>query len=172
MTLQMKYQPWLVSDTTLGKNYHIIANSIQISIKFCFLSLKFGLSLFYRCNFDRCLSELDELVTLPPSRVRSTRYFNRLHDFLSPFLGVLKMSVNSSFPRISRPWNSLPAESFLLTYDLNGYKQLSFMIHLFSSFSCNFMPRSGCSVLHGVKPNLKKWLDIKWNQLWKCLKVN
>ena len=25
--------------------------------------------------------------------------------------------------------------------------------NLFASFLCNFMPRSGCSALHGVNPN-------------------
>ena len=40
-----------------------------------------SLSLFYRCYFGRCSSELAEPVLLPYSRERSTRYSNRLHDF-------------------------------------------------------------------------------------------
>ena len=40
-----------------------------------------SLSLFYRYYFGRCLSELAELVPLPYSRGRSTRYSDRLHDF-------------------------------------------------------------------------------------------
>ena len=40
-----------------------------------------SLSLFYRYYFGKCLSELAQLVPLPYSRGRSTRYSNRLHDF-------------------------------------------------------------------------------------------
>ena len=37
--------------------------------------------LFYRYYFGRCSSELAELVPLPYSQGRSTRYSNRLHSF-------------------------------------------------------------------------------------------
>ena len=40
-----------------------------------------SLSLFYRYYFGRCPSELTQLVLLPFSRGRSTRYSDRLHDF-------------------------------------------------------------------------------------------
>ena len=40
-----------------------------------------SLSLFYKYYFGRCSSELAQLVQLPFSRGRSTRYFDRLHDF-------------------------------------------------------------------------------------------
>ena len=40
-----------------------------------------SLSLFFRYYFDRCSSERTELVPLPHSRGRSTRYYNRLKDF-------------------------------------------------------------------------------------------
>ena len=40
-----------------------------------------SLSLFYRYYFGRCPSELAELVSLPFSRGRSTRYFDRFHEF-------------------------------------------------------------------------------------------
>ena len=40
-----------------------------------------SLSLFYRHYFGRCSTELAELVALPFSRGRSTRYSDRLHDF-------------------------------------------------------------------------------------------
>ena len=40
-----------------------------------------SLSLFYRYFFGRCSSELAQLVPLPFSRWRSTRYSDRLHDF-------------------------------------------------------------------------------------------
>ena len=39
--------------------------------------------------------------------------------FLSPFLDVTRMSVNSFFPYTARLLNSLPVECFPLTYDLN-----------------------------------------------------
>ena len=40
-----------------------------------------SLSLFYRYYFGRCSSELAQLVPLPFSRGRCTRYSDRLHDF-------------------------------------------------------------------------------------------
>ena len=40
-----------------------------------------SLSRFYRYYCGRCSSELAQLVPLPFSRGRSTRYSNRLHDF-------------------------------------------------------------------------------------------
>ena len=41
-----------------------------------------SLSLFYKYYFGRCSSELAQLVPLPYSRGRFTRYSNRWHDFL------------------------------------------------------------------------------------------
>ena len=40
-----------------------------------------SLSFFYSYYFGRCLSELAQLVPLPYSRGKSTRYSDRLHDF-------------------------------------------------------------------------------------------
>ena len=40
-----------------------------------------SLSLFYSYYFGRCSSELAQLVPLPYTRGRSTRYSDRLHDF-------------------------------------------------------------------------------------------
>ena len=54
-----------------------------------------SLSLFYRYYFGRCSSELAQLVPLPYSRRGSTRYSDRLHDFLSPFLDVSRMSMST-----------------------------------------------------------------------------
>ena len=48
-------------------------------------------NLLYWYYFGRCLSELAQLVQLPYSRWRSTRYSDRSHDFLSPFLDVTRM---------------------------------------------------------------------------------
>ena len=82
-----------------------------------------SLSLFYRYYFGRCSSELAQLVPLPHSRGRSTRYSDRLHDFSVTIPRCYKnVYVNSFFPRTARLWNSLPIEYFPLTYDLSGLK--------------------------------------------------
>ena len=63
-----------------------------------------SLRLFYRYYFGRCSSDLAQLVPLPYSRCRSTRYSDRLHDFLSPLLDATRMFyVNSFFFRTGRP---------------------------------------------------------------------
>ena len=73
--------------------------------------------------FGTCSSELAQLVPLPFSRGRSTRYFDRLHDFCVTIPRCFKdVYVNSFFPRTARLWNSLPIECFPLNYDLNGFK--------------------------------------------------
>ena len=82
-----------------------------------------SLSLFYRCYFGRCSSELAQLVPLPFFRGRSTRYSDRLHDFSVTIPRCYKdVYVKSFFPRTARLWNSLPIECFPLTYNLNGFK--------------------------------------------------
>ena len=82
-----------------------------------------NLNLFYRYYFGRCSSELAQLVPLPFSRGRSTRYSDRLYDFSVTIPRCYKdVYVNSFFPRTARLWNSLPIECFPLTYDLNGFK--------------------------------------------------
>ena len=80
-----------------------------------------SLSLFYRYYFGRCSSELAQLVPLPFSRGRSTRYSDRLHDFSVTIPRCYKdVYVNSFFPRTARLRNSLPIECFALTY--HGFK--------------------------------------------------
>ena len=82
-----------------------------------------SLSLFYRYYFGRCSSELAELVPLPYSRGRSTRYSDRLHDFSVTIPRCYKdVYVNSFFARAAKLWDSLPIECFRLTYDLSGFK--------------------------------------------------
>ena len=62
-----------------------------------------SLSLFYRYYFGRCSSELAQLVPLPFSRGRSTRYSDRLHDFSVTIPRCYKdVYVNSFFLRIAR----------------------------------------------------------------------
>ena len=82
-----------------------------------------SLSLFYRCYFERCSSELAELVPLPFCQGRSTCYSDRLHDFSVTIPRYYKdVYINSFFLRRARLWNSLPMECFPLTYDLSGFK--------------------------------------------------
>ena len=82
-----------------------------------------NLSLFCRYYFGRCSSELAQLVPLPFSRDRSTRYFDRLIDFSVTISRFYRdVYVNSFFPRTARLWNSLPLEYVPLTYDLSGFK--------------------------------------------------
>ena len=82
-----------------------------------------NLSLFYRYYFGRCSSELAQLIPLPFSRGRSTRYSDRLHDFSVTIPRCYKdVYVNSFFPRTAKLWNFLPIECFLLIYDLCGFK--------------------------------------------------
>ena len=52
-------------------------------------------SLFYRYYFDRCSSELAQLVPRPFSWGSSMHYSDRLHDFLSRFLDVARMSMST-----------------------------------------------------------------------------
>ena len=71
-----------------------------------------SLSLFCRCYFSRCSSELTQLVLLPYYG-RSTRYSDRLHNYPVTILRCYKdVYVNSFFPCSSRLWNSLPLECF------------------------------------------------------------
>ena len=54
-----------------------------------------NLSLFYRYYFGRCFSELAQMVPLPFSRGRSTRYSDRFMIDLSTFLDVARMSTST-----------------------------------------------------------------------------
>ena len=82
-----------------------------------------SLSLFYRYYFNRCSSELAQLVPLPFSQGRSTRYSDRLHYFSVTIPRCYKdVCINSFFPYTARLWNSLPIVCFPLTYNLNGFK--------------------------------------------------
>ena len=58
-----------------------------------------SLSLFDRYYFGKCSSELAQLVPLPFSRERPTRYSDRLHNFSVTIPKCLKdVYVNSFFP--------------------------------------------------------------------------
>ena len=74
-------------------------------------------------NISNNWDKLAQLVPLPYSRGRSTRYSNKLHDFSVTIPRCYKdVYVNSFFPPTARLWNSLPIECFPLTYDLSGFK--------------------------------------------------
>ena len=78
-----------------------------------------SLSLFHRYYFGRCSSELAQLVPLPFSRGRSTRYSDRLHYFSVTIPRCYRdVYVNSFFRRTARLWNSQPIECFPLTLSL------------------------------------------------------
>ena len=101
------WNPWLIVIVTLGASLQPLAS----------------LSLFYRYYFGRYSSELAQLVPLPYSRGRSTRYSDSLLDFSVTIPRCYKdVYVNSFFPRTARLWNSLPIECFPLTYDLSDFK--------------------------------------------------
>ena len=62
-----------------------------------------SLNLFYMCYFDRCSSELAQMVPLPYSQGRSTCYSGRLHDFSVTIPRCYKnVYVNSFFPCTAR----------------------------------------------------------------------
>ena len=64
-----------------------------------------SLSLFYRYYFRRCSAELAQLVPLPYSRGRSTRYSDRLHHFCVANPRCYKdVHVNNFFPHTVRLW--------------------------------------------------------------------
>ena len=64
-----------------------------------------------------------QLVPLPHSQGRSTRYSDSLHDFYVIIPRChMDVYVNSFFTCTARLWNSLPIECFPLTYDLNGFQ--------------------------------------------------
>ena len=77
-----------------------------------------SLSLFYSYYFGRCSSELAQLVPLPFSGGRSTRYFDRWHGFSVTIPRYYKdVYVNSFFTCRARLWNSVPMKCFPLSYD-------------------------------------------------------
>ena len=73
--------------------------------------------------FGRCPSELAQLIPIPSSiHYRSIRFSDRLYDFSVTIPRCYKyVYLNSFFPCTARFWNSLPTESFPLTYDLQTH---------------------------------------------------
>ena len=82
-----------------------------------------SLVLFCRYYFGRSSYELAQLVPLPYSRGKSTRYSDRLHEFSVTIPKCYKdVYVKKLFPLTTRLWNSMPIECFLLTYNQNHFK--------------------------------------------------
>ena len=72
-----------------------------------------SLILFSGYYFGRCSSELAQLVPLPFSQGKSTRYSDRLLNFSVTIPRCYKdVYVNSFLPCTARLWNSLIVESF------------------------------------------------------------
>ena len=78
--------------------------SLAVSLEpFAYCRNVASLSLFYRYYFGRCSSELAQLVSLPFSRGRSSRYSDRLHDFSVTIPGCYKdVYINSFLPPTAR----------------------------------------------------------------------
>ena len=100
-----------------------------------------SLSLFYRCFFGRCSSELAQLALLLFPQGRSTPYSDRLHDFSVTIPRCYKdVYVKSFFPRTAKLWNSLPKECLPLTYNLSGFKsRINRHLLTVGSFSTDFL---------------------------------
>ena len=74
---------------------------------------------FYKFHFGKCSYELTRLVPLLCSLGKSACYSNEPHDFsVTTPKCYDNVCVNSFFTQGARNWNSLPVESFSLTYDL------------------------------------------------------
>ena len=96
------------------------------------------LSLFYRYYFGRCSFEVVELVPLPHSCGRSTHYFHRFHYLSVTIIRCCReVYVNCFFPDTTRLWNSLHAECFPLTFDLNGFND-KWLMRMFIYFCIHF----------------------------------
>ena len=79
-----------------------------------------SLSLFYSYYFVRCSSELAQLVPLHFLEGGLLVILIDCMIFRSPFLDVTRMPLSTVSFLTQVDWNSLPIESFPLTYDLSG----------------------------------------------------
>ena len=101
----------------------LVLHLLPLLNRWLFVEMYSRLIFVYKYYFGRCSSELVQLVSLPYSPGRCTRYFDRVHDFPVTIPRCYKdVYVNSFFSRTARLWNSLLIEFFLLTYDLSGFK--------------------------------------------------
>ena len=99
---------------------------------------KVSLRFFCRYYFGRCLFELAQLVPLPKSRGRSTRYSDGLHD--------LYITIPSFFPCTAKLSLEFSGTFYLWVFS-NSFPVC--IQSFFSSFSCSMLC-CGCSALHRV----------------------
>ena len=87
----------------------IVGPSLAASLELLVHRRNFAsISFFNRYFFVRCSLELAQLVPLPFSQGRSSRYSDRLHDFSVTIPRCYNdVYINSFFPRTARLWNSL-----------------------------------------------------------------
>ena len=117
-----------------------------------------------------------QLVPLPYSQERSTRYSDRLYGFcvifFVPFLDVTRMFMLTVYFPAPLDSGNLHIECFPSTYNLSAFKSrinrhlltivslskeiFCLLLSFCTSFSHNFIPCSGCSALYGVNVNSKK----------------
>ena len=101
------------------------------------------ISLFYRYYFGRCSFELVQMVPLPYSRGRSSRYSDRLHNFTGYHSKMLQGRLCQQFLSQHRQTlfqNSLPIVCFPLTYDLNGLEsKINRNLLTIDSFKTDFL---------------------------------
>ena len=139
----------------------------------CCVSRTFGssrnvgsLSLFYKHSyFGRCSYELALKWYHFLNLEEGLPVIDKLRDFSATIPRRYKnVYINSFFPLRARLWNSRSVECFALTEIIClqvVFKQISYLKIVCTSFSCNSVPRSGCSVLHGVNLNYKKPHKLK-----------
>ena len=109
----------------LEKLQSCICNVVGPELSACLQSLprSWDVARYYWYCFGGCSSELFELVPFPHACGISTRYSNRLQDFVITVAGCSKkVYANSFFPCIVKLWNSLFGECFPLAYNLNRFK--------------------------------------------------
>ena len=118
-----------------GHKHKIIKNGFKMVIAiFCSCyGFQGSLSTFLMDNSGHSVRTYREAENSNPSSCRRSTYSVRLYDFSIAITKCYK-DVYSFFPHRARLWNSLPAECFHLTYDLNGLKTYNSFSIYFSSF--------------------------------------
>ena len=127
-----------------------------------------SLSIFYKYYSEKFSYEMAESIFLLILMGGLLVILINCMVFLSLFQNAIRMSMSTFFLRAAKLWNSLLAEWFLLTYDLNIFKSrvnrhLLFLGFFYTAFLyasllcplffCNFIFCKGCQSLWGVKPN-------------------
>ena len=153
-----------------------VAPSLSVSLEPVAHGQNVGcLSLFYRCYFGRCSSELAELAPILEGRllvilIDCVIFLSQLPDVIRmstptvSFLAQLDSGIlclqNSFFRLMISVALSLELTSIFYLQALS--KQIQSILKSFASFSCNSMSSSGYSALHVVNPN-KKRLQFKYS---------